>query len=81
MIKLGKKPDDLGREESVAFDVSLELVSRKGPLGKERWDEAVGCFGREGALVLFQYVGLYAYTCVLLNGCDIQLPEGEKIWE
>jgi hypothetical protein len=55
-------------------------VSRKGLLGKERWEEAVWCFGRGAAVELVQYVGLYAYTCVFLNGCDVQLP-GEKSWE
>ena len=80
-IERGEKPADLGKEESVAFDVSMELATKKGPLGKERWDEVVETLGREGAAALLQYVGLYAYTCVLLNGGDMQLPQGEKIWK
>ncbi|KAE9381524.1 hypothetical protein N431DRAFT_425097 [Stipitochalara longipes BDJ] len=81
MIKKRKKPRDLREEESVAFDASMELVSRKGPLGKERWDEVVDTFGIESAAALVQYVGLYAYAFVFLNAGDMQLPEGEKIWE
>ncbi len=66
----------MGREESVAFDASMELVTNKGQLGKETWEEVIGTFGREGAAALVQFVGLYAYTCVLLTGCDMQVPEG-----
>lgn len=80
VIKNGRKPKGLGREESVTFDVVVELAWGRGPLGRERWEELVGCLGREGALALVQVCGLYGYTCLLLNGCDIRLPEGEKIW-
>ena len=59
----------------------MELVTKKGPLRRERWNEVVETFGREGGAALLQYVGLYAYTCVLLNGGDMQLPQGENIWE
>ena len=56
-------------------------MSRKGPLGKERWEGAVWCFGREVAVALVRYVGLYAYACVLLKACEVQLPKREKRWE
>jgi 4-carboxymuconolactone decarboxylase len=80
-LRRGGKPGGLGRVESVAFDVAVELAGGKGPLGRERWDEVVECVGREGALKLVQVCGLYGYTCLLLNGCDVRLPEGERIWE
>ncbi|CZR58871.1 uncharacterized protein PAC_08763 [Phialocephala subalpina] len=81
MIKSGEKPKDLGKGESVAFDATMELVGKPGPLAKERWDEVVKEFGEQGALALVHYVGLYAYTCILLNGCDVSLPEDEKLLE
>jgi hypothetical protein len=65
----------------VAFGVAVELAGVKGPLGREMWEELVECLGREGALALVQVCGLYGYTCLLLNGCDVRVPEGEKIWE
>lgn len=80
-IKNGRKPEGLGREESVAFDVAVELAGGKRLLERERWVELVGCVGREGALALLQVCGLYGFTCLLLNGYDIRLPEGEGIWE
>ncbi len=67
----------------MTFDVALELAGGKGPLGRERWEELVECLGREGALVLalVQVCGLYWYTCLLLDGCGVSLPEDERIWE
>ncbi len=48
----------------------------------KRWSEPER-LGREGALALalVQVCWLYGYTWVLLNGCDVRLPEGEKVWE
>lgn len=37
-LRRGGKPGGLGRVESVAFDVAVELAGGKGPLGRERWD-------------------------------------------
>jgi hypothetical protein len=55
------------------------VVKKPGPLKREIWDSVVREFGKQGAMVLVHYCGLYAYTCILLNGCDVPLPEGEKI--
>ena len=63
----------------MAFDAAMALCEEKGPLKRELWHGCVNEFGREGALALVHYVGLYAYTCVLLNGCDVGLPEGESV--
>ena len=79
MIKTGQKPKDLNGGASVAYDATMELVSRPGPLSKQLWDAVVKEFGEQGALALVHYVGFYAYTCILLNGCDVPLPEGEEI--
>lgn len=78
-IKVGKKPQDLDAKASVAFDAAIKLASNPGPLKKESWDNLVEKLGEQGALAVVHYVGLYAYTCVLLNGCDVQLPQGERI--
>jgi 4-carboxymuconolactone decarboxylase len=82
-IKKGKKPEGLDKEAGLAFEATVELLGmegKKGGLGKERWQELRGTFGEEGTLMLVHYVGLYAYTCVLLNGCDVPVPEGESLW-
>lgn len=54
-------------------------MAKPGPLKKESWDAVVKELGRKGALALVHFVGMYAYTCILLNGCDVPLPEGENI--
>lgn len=80
MIKNGERPEGLEKSASVAFDVTIELCKKPGPLRKELWDQAVETFGREGTASLLQYVGLYAYTCILLNGANVPVPEGEKLF-
>jgi 4-carboxymuconolactone decarboxylase len=78
-IKTGIKPPDLNEGCNAAFDATEELMKKPGPLGDENWNRAVKAFGKKGALTLVHYVGFYAYTCLLLNGCAIKVPEGEKI--
>jgi 4-carboxymuconolactone decarboxylase len=78
-IKAGKKPLGLGDAESVAYDVTMKLVSCIKPLSDGAWERAVKTLGREGAVGLVHFVGFYAYTAVLLNGFDVPLPEGELI--
>lgn len=76
----GKKPEGLDEQGSVAYDVAVELVDKKGPLGNEMWDRGVGAFGgKEGMLALVQYIGVYSFVSVYLNGCDVPIPEGETL--
>ncbi|KAF7845852.1 hypothetical protein BT93_L0348 [Corymbia citriodora subsp. variegata] len=77
-ITSGEKPDDLDEECSIAFDTAMELVKKPGPLSKQNWDRLNKAFGQQGALALIHFVGYYCYTCVLLNGCDVPVPDGEK---
>lgn len=79
VLKSGKKPEDLDENCSVAFDVAMELVNKPGPLSDSNWKRAVQQFGRRGAYVLANYVGLYQFICCLLNACDIPVPDGERI--
>lgn len=79
-IKAGKKPEGLSEAADVAYDMAKKLVHGRGGLEEGVWKKAVEKLGgKEGAQAVAQYVGLYAYTCVLLNACDVPVPEGEKI--
>ncbi|KAH8802959.1 hypothetical protein F5884DRAFT_803797 [Xylogone sp. PMI_703] len=79
LIKTGRKPSGLNEEEETAFDVTMELLNKMGPLPETMWQRAVRAFGKEGALALVHQVGFFSYLCVLCNGCNIPLPEGESI--
>lgn len=71
-VVLGVVGDLLGRSGDGEEDGSGGMggVGRiGGKLGKERWEEAVGVFGKEGAVCLVQYVASYAYTCSELRSC------------
>jgi 4-carboxymuconolactone decarboxylase len=77
-ISEGVKPTGdsaLDEQCEVAFDVSIELAKGGGPLSDKNWKRALDSFGKEGAAALIQYVGVYAYTCILLNGVDASVPE------
>lgn len=80
-VKSGEKPlgdDALDEQGDVAFDVAIELSHKQGPMTDANWERAVYAFGKEGTAALIQYVGVYAYTCVLLNGVDAPVPDGER---
>lgn len=68
------KPADLGKEESVAYDMAYAL-SRGGTLPEPLYRLAVNTFGQHGANELIYLVGLYALVSVTLNGFNVPVPE------
>jgi 4-carboxymuconolactone decarboxylase len=72
-IVAGQRPNDLTREEAVAFDVAFALGSG-GVLPELTYKEAVKAFAQDGAAELIYLVGLYAMVCVTLNGFDVPVP-------
>jgi len=70
------KPNDLNKEESVAFDVAYAL-SRGGVLPEPVYSLAVKTFGQHGANELIYLVGLYALVSTTLNGFNVPVPERE----
>lgn len=71
----GEKPAGLDKVCDVAYDVAKYLSGTPGPLPQALWDRAVKGLGREGTVALVHYVGMYAYTCIILNAMDAPLPE------
>lgn len=70
------KPNDLAKDESVAFDVAYALV-RGGTLPEPLYRLAVSTFGQHGANELIYLVGLYAMVSTTLNGFNVPAPERE----
>ncbi|KAK5115055.1 hypothetical protein LTR62_001752 [Meristemomyces frigidus] len=77
-ICAGRKPDGLSEECEVALDVAKYLAGTPGPLPKELWGKSVKLLGKDGTIKLVHYVGIYAYTCMMLNAMDAPVPEAEK---
>jgi len=75
-LKTGTKPVGLDEQSDAAYEVARELVEKKGPMSKGRWDDAVRIFGMDGALSLINYVGFYSYICMVVNAVDTPVPEG-----
>ncbi|KAK0789328.1 hypothetical protein LTR91_023591 [Friedmanniomyces endolithicus] len=78
LIAGGEKPKDLDEESGVAFDVATYLSSKPGALPQEMWNRSVRVLGREGTVALVHFVGLYAYTCIVLNAMDAPVPQDGK---
>lgn len=73
-IIAGQRPDDLKREEAVAYDAASTLVSG-GVLPALVYQQAISLFGEEGTTELIYLVGLYCMVSVTLNGFEVPAPE------
>ncbi len=73
-IVAGQRPDDLSREEAIAYDVAAALVDGH-VLPELTYRQAVAAFGEHGAAELIYLVGLYCLVSVTLNGFDVPVPE------
>jgi 4-carboxymuconolactone decarboxylase len=74
-LKAGRKPDGLSDRGQAAYEMAKELMEKKGPLNKDRWDDAVKLFGMDGALGILHYIGVYCSVSVLVNGIDAPVPD------
>ncbi len=73
-IVAGQRPADLGREETIAYDVASALVDGH-VLPELTWRQAVAAFGEDATAELIYLVGLYCAVSVTLNGFDVPVPE------
>jgi hypothetical protein len=76
----GKAPAGVSEKELAAHDAAKALFAGRGPMSDELWARTGSAFGQRGAAALIQFTGFYAYCCILLNGANVPLPEGESIW-
>ena len=77
-IVKGKRPESFDEQGRAVYDVAYELAYGSGPLSKGAWDKAVELLTKEGATALVQYVGFYAYVCMILNGFDCRIPDADE---
>lgn len=75
-IVAGGRPDNLTREEAVAYDFATALVSG-GVLPEANYQAAVKQFGVQGAAELSFLIGYYCMVSVTLNTFDVPVPEAE----
>jgi 4-carboxymuconolactone decarboxylase len=73
-IVAGQRPNDLSREEAVAFDVASALVSG-GVLPELTYRQAVTLFGEASTAELINLISLYCAVSVILNGFDVPVPD------
>jgi alkylhydroperoxidase family enzyme len=75
-IVAGQRPQELSREEAMAYDVASALV-RGSTLPELLYRQSVLVFGEEGNAELINLVGLYCLVSVILNGFDVPVPDPE----
>jgi 4-carboxymuconolactone decarboxylase len=75
-IVAGQRPNDLTRDEAIAYDVASSLVAG-GVLPELTYRQAVEAFGAEATAEFIYLVGLYCMVSVTLNGFDVPVPEME----
>jgi 4-carboxymuconolactone decarboxylase len=75
-IVAGQRPNNLTRDEAVAYDLASALVSG-GTLPTLTYRQAVGLFGEEGTAEFIYLVGLYCMVSVTLNGFDVPVPDAD----
>jgi 4-carboxymuconolactone decarboxylase len=70
------KPNDLSKDESVAYDLAYKLV-RGGTLPEPVYRLAIDTFGQHGTNEMIYLVGLYSLVSTTLNGFNVPVPERE----
>jgi len=73
-IAAGQRPNDLTKEEGVAYDVAAAL-NGGGTLPEPTYNEAVSTFGQEQTNELIYLISVYSCVSVILNGFDVVVPE------
>ena len=73
-IVAGQRPNDLSREEGLAYDLAASLVGG-GVLPELSWKQGVAAFGLDGMAEFVYLVGLYCMVSITLNGFDVPIPQ------
>ena len=71
----GKCSNGLAEDEKAAWAVTTGFLTVPGPLKQEVYDRAVSILGKQGMVVLVQYIGFYRYIATILNGFDVKVPD------
>ncbi|MFA0811128.1 carboxymuconolactone decarboxylase family protein [Microbulbifer epialgicus] len=77
-IAAGQRPNDLTREEGIAYSVATSLASG-GRLPEATWIMAVDEFGEDGAAELIFLIAGYHQLSAILNGFDVGIPSEETL--
>jgi 4-carboxymuconolactone decarboxylase len=75
-IVAGQRPNDLTREEGIAYDVASSLLHH-GTLPELIYRQAVQAFGAHETAELIYLVGFYCLVSVTLNGFNVPVPNSE----
>jgi len=70
----GRRPDDLGAEERIAYDFSLEIL-RNRRVSEETYRRAVQAFGEQGVVDLLALNGYYSFLATVMNAARTRTPD------
>ena len=69
----GRRPDGLGPDQQVAYDLSMEIL-RNRRVSEQTYRRAVAAFGEEGIVDLLGLNGYYAFLSIVMNAARTPAP-------
>jgi 4-carboxymuconolactone decarboxylase len=76
-IREGRRPTEMGREETVLYDFFVEL-QRSRTVSDATYASAVSAFGEQGVIDLVGAIGYYSTLAMIMNVARTPLPEGKS---
>lgn len=73
LLRAGKKPSDMTKEESLAYDVARALTGG-GVLPAQTYNDALAELGQSSLNELVYLVGYYSMLSMTLNAFDVPVP-------
>lgn len=74
-VEKGERPSELSADETIIYDVTMELLSGN-ELSEKTYLSALNKFGEVGVVDIIGAVAYYNYISVIMNGVANPLPEG-----
>lgn len=72
----GKTPKGLTEVEAAVYDFALEIAATKGVVKECVWETAEKKVSRDVLKEVVGLVGGYGFSCMIMNGAGVGVPEG-----
>ena len=73
---MGITPKGLTKIESAAYDFALEVAAARGLVKECVWEIAEKSVTRDVLKEVIGLVGGYGFSCMIMNGAGVDVPEG-----
>lgn len=73
-LAAGRPSDELAPDELTAHRFARQL-SAEHRVDADLYREAEQAFGKDGLMNMIYLIGIYLFTCAILNGFDVPAPQ------